>query len=169
MDRLWAPWRIGYVAGDRPEGCVFCDKIESGDDEHNYVLHRGQHNVVMLNTYPYNSGHLMVVSNAHVADLVELDPEALAEMWRLALLAGETLKRGLHCQGLNIGLNVGQAAGAGIGDHIHLHVVPRWNGDTNYITTCAEVRVVPQGLEDSYRQLEPVMAELAAEMFGSDG
>jgi len=167
LDRLWAPWRIGYIVGDKPEGCVFCTKIEHNDDEHNHVLWRGEHNVVMLNTYPYNSGHLMVVPDAHVPDLVDLSPEARAEMWQLTLLATETLKRALYCQGVNIGVNMGAAAGAGIGDHLHLHVVPRWNGDTNYMTATAGTRVVPQSLEDSYRQLQPVMVELAGEILGS--
>ncbi|MCD6359301.1 MAG: HIT domain-containing protein [Armatimonadetes bacterium] len=165
MERMWAPWRIGYVTGERREGCVFCDKVQSDDDEHNHVLHRGAHNVVMLNTYPYNSGHLMVVPVAHVAELGDLSPEARAEMWELALLACRTLERALNCQGLNMGMNIGGAAGAGICDHIHLHIVPRWNGDTNYMTTCAETRVVPQSLDASYQQLQPVMQELAAEMF----
>jgi len=165
---MWAPWRIGYVAGERPEGCVFCNKISSDDDEANHVLYRGRYNVVMLNTFPYNSGHLMVVSMAHSAELTDLEPGARAEMWELALLGCETLKCALQCQGLNVGLNMGGAAGAGIQDHLHLHVVPRWHGDTNYMTACAETRVVPQGLDASYQQLQPVMQELAAEMLGDD-
>ena len=164
---MWAPWRIGYVAGDRPDGCVFCDKIKADDDERNHVLYRGRFNVVMLNTYPYNSGHLMVVPVDHVCDLLDLGPEARAEMWELALLGSETLKRTLHAQGLNLGLNIGHAAGAGIQDHIHLHIVPRWNGDTNYMTACADTRVVPQSLDDSYRQLQPAMQALAAELLGT--
>ncbi len=168
MDRLWAPWRIGYVAGARPDGCVFCSKIQADDDEANHVLYRGRYNVVMLNTFPYNSGHLLVVAVAHVGDLAELPAEARAEMWELALLSCETLKRALDCQGLNVGMNLGRAAGAGIEDHIHLHIVPRWNGDTNYMTTCAETRVVPQGLDASYQQLRPIMHQLAGKLSADD-
>jgi ATP adenylyltransferase len=159
---MWAPWRIGYVIGERPEGCVFCHKIQSDDDEGNHVLLRGKQNLVMLNTYPYNSGHLMVVPKAHVGDLEDLSREAVAELWELTELAVRTLRRALYPEGINIGMNVGEAAGAGIGDHLHMHIVPRWNGDTNYMTTVAETRVVPQSLEDSYNQLKPVIDELAA-------
>ncbi|MBD3291714.1 MAG: HIT domain-containing protein [Armatimonadia bacterium] len=161
MERMWAPWRIGYVTGDRPDGCVFCMKIQSDDDEENQVLHRGEHCAILLNTYPYNSGHVMVVPNAHVGELTDLSHEAGCELWDLTELAVKALKHALYPQGLNIGMNLGQAAGAGIGDHIHMHIVPRWSGDTNYMTTVAQTRVVPQSLEDSYEQLRPVIAELA--------
>ena len=163
---MWAPWRIGYVTGERSQGCVFCDMIRAAKDERNHVLYRGEHNVVMLNAYPYSSGHVMVVPCAHVADLADLSPEARAEMWELTLLATETLKAALGCQGLNIGVNLGQAAGAGIDDHMHLHVVPRWSGDTNFMSAVADPRVAPQGLDDSFRQLQPVMHELAAKILG---
>lgn len=162
MRRIWAPWRIGYVAGERTDGCVFCRKIESDDDEGNHLLFRGEQNVVLLNTYPYNSGHLMVVPHPHIGKLEDLSPEAGHELWDLTDLAARTLKRTLHPQGFNVGMNVGDAAGAGIGDHLHMHIVPRWNGDTNYMTTVADTRVVPQSLEESYEQLKPIMDELAA-------
>ena len=142
-------------------------KIQSDEDEKNHVLHRGEHNAILLNTYPYNSGHVMVVPNAHVGELTDLTPEAGCELWDLTTLAVQALKRTLYPQGLNIGMNLGHAAGAGIGDHIHMHIVPRWSGDTNYMTTVAQTRVVPQSLEDSDRQLRPVFAELAAS--GSKG
>lgn len=162
MRRMWAPWRIGYVAGERPEGCVFCIKIESDDDEANHLLFRGEQNVVILNTYPYNSGHLMVVPYAHVGNIEDLSAEATGELWNLTELAVRTLKRALNAQGLNVGMNLGDAAGAGIGDHLHMHIVPRWNGDTNYMTTVADTRVVPQSMEESFRQLKPVLDKLAA-------
>lgn len=163
---MWAPWRIGYVTGERPQGCVFCDIIGATDDERNHVLYRREHNVVMLNAYPYSSGHVMVVPYAHLADLADLSPEARAEMWELTLLVTETLKTALGCQGLNIGVNLGQAAGAGIDDHMHLHVVPRWNGDTNFMSAVADTRVTPQSLDDSFRQLQPVINELAVKILG---
>ncbi|MGD9498445.1 MAG: HIT domain-containing protein [Armatimonadota bacterium] len=159
---MWAPWRIGYVAGDRPSGCVFCRKVEANDDEAEFVLFRGKHTAVVLNTYPYNSGHLMVVPYAHVAELWDLTSEAHEELWELTRLAAQALRQALSPQGMNIGMNIGQAAGAGISDHLHMHIVPRWQGDTNYMTSVAETRVVPQSLEDSFRQLRPVIAELAA-------
>jgi len=162
LERIWAPWRIGYVAGERPDGCVFCKKIQSDEDRKNLVLHRGEHGAILLNTYPYNSGHLMVVPNAHVGELTDLSSEAGCELWDLTDLAVRTLKKALYPQGINLGMNLGQAAGAGIGDHIHMHVVPRWSGDTNYMTTVAQTRVVPQSLEDSYDQLRPAIEELTS-------
>jgi len=158
---MWAPWRIGYVTGDKPSGCVFCAKIDANEDDHYFVLYRGEHNIIVLNTYPYNSGHLMVVPNQHVADVTDLPAQALAELWELTGLAVRALKEALAPQGLNIGMNLGQAAGAGISDHLHMHIVPRWHGDTNFMTSCAETRVVPQSLEDSYGQLRPVVQRLA--------
>ncbi|NLO07608.1 MAG: HIT domain-containing protein [candidate division WS1 bacterium] len=166
LERIWAPWRIGYVTGDRPDGCPFCRKMQSDDDEENLILHRGQHCGVLLNTYPYNSGHLMVVPAAHVGEIGDLAPEAHAELWDLTQLAIRTLQRTLCPQGLNVGMNLGQAAGAGISDHLHMHIVPRWNGDTNYMTSVAETRVVPQSLQDSYAQLLPVIRELATDLDG---
>ncbi len=159
---MWAPWRIGYVAGDRPSGCVFCRKIHSDRDDENLVLYRGEHCAIILNTFPYNSGHLMVVPNMHVGDLEELDAATTRELWELATFAARVLKEALYWEGLNIGLNLGEAAGAGISDHLHLHIVPRWNGDTNYMTAVAETRVVPQSLEESYRQLRSVVDRLTS-------
>lgn len=159
---MWAPWRIGYVTGERPDGCVFCKKIESDDDKANFVLHRGEHVAVVINTYPYNSGHLMVVPNRHVAELSELGDEEHEELWELTRLAARVLREALYPEGLNIGMNVGEAAGAGISDHLHMHIVPRWPGDTNYMSSVAETRVVPQSLEDSYEQLKSVIDRLVA-------
>ena len=163
MERMWAPWRICYVAGERPDGCVFCAKVQSNEDDAQFVLYRGKRCIIVLNTYPYNSGHLMVVPDEHVGDLMALSEDAYAELWQLTRLAGRALKQALGWQGLNIGMNLGEAAGAGISDHIHMHVVPRWYGDTNYMTACAETRVVPQSLADSFCQLRPVIEQLAAE------
>jgi len=106
LQRMWAPWRIGYITGDRPEGCVFCVKIQSDEDEENHVLHRGEHNAILLNTYPYNSGHLMVVPNAHVGELTDLSPEAGCELWDLTTLAVRALKHEMYPQGVNIGMNL---------------------------------------------------------------
>ncbi len=160
---MWAPWRIDYVTGDRPSGCVFCAKTKANEDDRHFVLYRGERNIIVLNTYPYNSGHLMVVPDEHVGELTELSPEVRSELWELTGLAVRALKEALAPHGLNIGMNLGEAAGAGISDHLHMHIVPRWHGDTNYMTSCAETRVVPQSLEDSYRQLRPVVQRLASE------
>jgi len=167
LERLWAPWRLDYVTSQQPEGCIFCRKLAADDDVANHVLYRGQHNALLLNTFPYNSGHLMVVAYAHVAELTELPPEARAEMMELAAIAAKALKQSLHCDGLNIGINVGQAAGAGISEHIHLHIVPRWQGDTNFMSTVFGTRVVPQSLEASYEQLVPIIEEVAEETAGN--
>lgn len=163
---MWAPWRIGYVTGERPAGCVFCKKIEADDDEANFVLYRGEHVAIVINTYPYNSGHLMVVPNRHVGELSELSDDEHEELWALTRLAAQVLREALYPEGLNIGMNVGEAAGAGISDHLHMHIVPRWPGDTNYMSSVAETRVVPQSLEDSYEQLKPVIDRLVAEQSG---
>jgi ATP adenylyltransferase len=157
---MWAPWRFGYVTGERPDDCVFCAKINSDEDAENHILHRGEHCVIMLNRYPYNSGHLMVVPNEHVGDICDLTADAADELWALTGVAVETVRRALKAQGINLGMNLGEAAGAGICDHIHMHIVPRWSGDTNYMTTVSQTRVVPQSLEDSYNQLRPVVEEL---------
>ncbi len=161
MQRMWAPWRIGYIVGDRQADCVFCRKIESDDDEGNHVLLRGEQNVILLNTYPYNSGHLMVVPHEHVGILVDLPIETQVELWKLTELAVRALSEALYPEGFNIGMNIGQAAGAGISDHLHMHIVPRWSGDTNYMTAVAETRVVPQSLDDSFQQLKPIIDRLA--------
>ena len=162
-DRLWAPWRVEYVTGQRPSGCVFCQKLASEDDATNHVLYRGQHNAVLLNTYPYNSGHLLVLPYVHVADLLELPQETRADMMALAAVAARALKQVFHYDGLNLGMNIGEAAGAGISEHVHLHLVPRWNGDTNFMATLAGTRVVPQSLDDTFELLAPALQEAAAE------
>jgi ATP adenylyltransferase len=144
MQRLWAPWRMAYVTGERPEGCVFCDARKHSAAAH--VLYESEHCFAILNRYPYNNAHTMVVPNAHVEDLLQLSQEQLADMMDIAQGVVEALKLCMRAEGINLGMNVGQAAGAGIDDHLHLHVVPRWQGDTNFLTTLGETRVVPQAL-----------------------
>jgi len=129
MEHIWAPWRLDYVVSEKPDKCVLCEKLAASDDIANYVLYRGTHNCVLLNTFPYNSGHLMVVPRRHIDDLTRLDARESAE--------------------------------AGIADHIHLHIVPRWSGDTNYMTTIANTRVVPQSLADSAEQLRVSIQRIA--------
>lgn len=160
MERLWAPWRLQYVTQDKPSGCIFCEKSQATDDAANLIVHRGRLAFVMLNTFPYNNGHLMVAPYAHLADLEALPPDTLHEMMDLAQLAARALKAKFNPDGLNLGLNLGAAAGAGIKDHLHLHLVPRWQGDTNFMPVIGDVRVIPQSLEDSYRLLTEAFVEL---------
>jgi len=164
LKHLWAPWRMKYVAGPKPEGCIFCRMIEQEEDEKNHIVYRGKHNFVVLNAFPYNSGHLMVVPYVHVGDIVELDDEQLCDAMLVARLCCLALQRCVHPEGINLGMNIGRAAGAGIDEHVHLHVVPRWSGDTNYMTTVGNVRVVPQSLAECAAELRPILKELAHEL-----
>ena len=156
-ERLWAPWRYDYVTspGDGNEGCVFCGIGESDTsmDRENLVLHRGEYAFVVLNRYPYINGHLMIVPFRHVPDLSSLESVERTEIMELALQAEKALKQGMKCQGINGGWNIGSAGGAGIPGHFHLHMLPRWNGDTNFMSTVGAIRVVSQSLERAHRQL----------------
>ncbi len=156
MNHLWTPWRMPYLQNPSPaveNGCIFCRKAQSRDDAAEHVLFRGQHVYVTLNLYPYNNGHLMIVPYRHTADLADLEPDALAELMIVTRQAVEVLGRAYRPQGFNIGLNLGTAAGAGIAEHIHQHVVPRWAGDTNYLTVVAQTRTIPEWIDDTYRRL----------------
>lgn len=160
MKRLWTPWRMKYLESKRPEGCVFCQKIADSDDAKNHILYRGQYACVVLNLYPYNSGHLMIIPYAHAARLADLPMEAQTEMLALLNKSLEVLQRALSPEGFNIGMNLGRAAGAGIDEHLHVHAVPRWTGDTNFMAIFAETRVVPEWLDDTYRKLKPIFDEV---------
>lgn len=141
---------------------MLCHKTRADDDEVEHVLYRGESNFVLLNAYPYNSGHLMVAPYAHVAQFVDLDEPTVCEMMRLAQVCVRAIRRGMRPDGVNLGMNIGKAAGAGIDEHIHLHVIPRWSGDTNFMTTVADTRTVPQALEASAQELRPLIAEEAS-------
>lgn len=160
MEQLWAPWRMSYVTADKPKGCIFCDKPKDVDDAANYIVWRGKESFVMLNAYPYNNGHMLVAPYAHVADLEEVPAETMAELMRLCQRAVRALKCDFHPEGVNMGLNLGAAAGAGVKDHLHFHVVPRWAGDTNFMPVTADVRVIPQALDESYRLLREAFEAL---------
>ncbi len=161
-ERLWAPWRFDYVQNadsKSVDGCLFC-VIESEDsDRDNLILHRGARAFVMLNAYPYTSGHLMVVPKRHVADIADLDDQELLEVNQLVKMACHWVRLVYSPEGFNIGVNMGKAAGAGIPGHIHWHIVPRWAGDTNFMTSVGEVRVIPQDLRVSYESLRRVVEE----------
>jgi ATP adenylyltransferase len=161
MERLWAPWRLQYVAKEREPGCIFCTKPLVGDDRAVHIVHRGTSAYVILNAFPYNNGHIMVVPFAHVADLEELPPDTAHEMMDLAQLATKALKSQFSPDGINLGFNLGAAAGAGIAQHLHMHLVPRWEGDTNFMPVIGDVRVIPESLEQTYDKLSMAFAELA--------
>jgi ATP adenylyltransferase len=153
VERLWAPWRLEYIssADDQP-GCVFCAAVE-GDDEERLVVHRGPRTIVLLNKFPYASGHLMVAPRRHVGEFDELEDEEALEVHRLASAGMGALAETYGPQGYNLGWNLGRIAGAGVVDHVHLHVVPRWAGDTNFMPVLADVKVMPEYLEDARRKL----------------
>jgi ATP adenylyltransferase len=159
MDYLWTPWRYQYVTKTGDEGvCVFCSAHQSADDALNLVVHRAAYNFIILNRYPYTSGHLMVVPYQHVATLAELSDDALVEMSHLARRSEKHLRAVYHPDGLNLGMNIGKSAGAGIAGHLHLHVLPRWTGDTNFMTVAGETRVVPEALETTLQKLRAAFA-----------
>jgi ATP adenylyltransferase len=159
MDYLWTPWRYQYVTKSDDAGvCVFCAAAQSSDDAHTLVVHRGEHNFVILNRYPYCSGHVMVVPYQHVATLEELPDEALLELIRLARDCEKHLRAAYRPDGLNLGINLGKSAGAGIAGHLHMHVLPRWTGDTNFMTVVGETRVVPESLEITWEKLRAAFA-----------
>lgn len=154
MKTIWAPWRIEYIRQTKPQGCILCDKPKEKKDEANGILFRGKYNYIMMNNYPYNPGHLMVVPYVHVDNLDALDGKTKLEMFEIVNRAVNALKTTLNPAGFNIGMNLGKVAGAGIDDHLHAHVVPRWNGDTNFMPVIADIRVIPQAVADTYAQLK---------------
>lgn len=155
MDYLWSPWRYQYVSkAGPPAGCVFCLKHSEQRDRENYVLYRGAMNFIMLNLYPYSTGHMMIVPYEHVGSLSAANEETVREMMSLARVAEVHLREVYKPHGFNIGMNLGESAGAGVPGHIHLHVLPRWAGDTNFMTTVSETRVIPEILDVSYEKLK---------------
>ena len=153
--RIWAPWRLRYVKNaKKSDECVFCAKPGAGDDRANLIVHRGERCFVILNLFPYTNGHLMVAPFDHIARLQDVEPNVTAEMIGLAQQAMRRMDEVYDPEGFNVGMNQGRVAGAGVDGHIHLHVVPRWAGDNNYMPVLADTRVMPQSLEESYDALE---------------
>jgi ATP adenylyltransferase len=155
--RIWAPWRLAYVkdaAKDSEQECIFCAKPAADDDRDNLIVHRGERCFVILNLFPYTNGHLMVAPYEHVGRIQDLPPETTAEMTALAQRAMTLLEERYAPHGFNVGFNQGRVAGAGVEHHIHMHVVPRWGGDTNFMPVLADTRVMPQTLEQTYEALE---------------
>ena len=159
MDRLWTPWRMEYILSDKEDGCIFCKMLEAGDDPGCLILHRGDQAFVVLNRYPYNNGHLLVVPYEHVATLEDLDDGALMELMQLVNRGMAALRQTMSPDGFNIGVNLGKAAGAGVDDHVHVHVVPRWDGDTNFMAVLAGTRMVPEMLEQTCSRLTQALRE----------
>ncbi|MCS7117740.1 MAG: HIT domain-containing protein [Thaumarchaeota archaeon] len=163
MERLWAPWRMGYieraVKSGAKEGCVFCEKFNESDDRRNLILIRGRRAFVVLNAFPYNTGHLMVATVRHTGDITRLRDDELTEMMELTRLSVGLLNRAYRPSGFNVGMNLGKAAGAGIEDHIHMHVVPRWVGDTNFMPVIGETKILPELLNGTYERLLGVLPE----------
>lgn len=159
MEQLWAPWRMTYIRGEeRGAGCVFCLPPEEDEDERRLVLLRGRHSFVIMNKYPYSNAHLMVAPYRHTNDPGTLGDEEALEMHRLLVLSRQILQETCAPHGFNIGMNLGLVAGAGIADHLHMHIVPRWTGDTNFMPVFADVRVIPQHLEETYGHLRRAFA-----------
>ena len=157
MDHLWSPWRYRYVSTGPGGGCLFCDKAGSADDRGNFVVLRAQRNFILLNLYPYTNGHLMIAPYEHVATLAEAHPETLTEMMRLTARAEQALRELYRPGGINLGMNLGECAGAGVAGHIHMHVLPRWTGDASFMTTVGETRVLPEDLAATWEKLKSAL------------
>lgn len=155
MDVLWAPWRLDYILGEKPDACVFCLPEHTDEDRERLILYRGKHAFVILNKFPYNNGHVMVTPYQHAMCLTELDTATLHEISELLKTTTAILKSRFNPGGVNVGLNLGEAAGAGIREHLHFHLVPRWNGDSNFMAAFSETRVVPEHLMSTYDGLKP--------------
>ena len=163
MDYLWTPWRYAYVStAEKASGCVFCDAANAGDDEKARIVHRGRHCFVILNTYPYTPGHVMIVPYAHLDELRKLPPEAAQEMMELSQRMESVLRELYRPDGINLGMNIGKAAGAGIAGHIHMHVLPRWVADANFLSVVSETRVLPETLEETWRRMTVAIEKQSA-------
>jgi ATP adenylyltransferase len=154
MERIWAPWRVNYIRIKNPAGCIFCDKPKEDKDEENGILYRGEKNFIIMNAYPYNPGHLMVVPYRHLGKLEDMTEDERNEHYKITARAVEVLREETKTENFNIGMNLGRVAGAGIADHIHTHIVPRWNGDHNFMPVIGETRVVSESMRDIYNKLK---------------
>ena len=154
MEHIWAPWRIQYIQREKTEGCILCEKPGEDDDTQNYILYRGSKNFIIMNTYPYNPGHLMVAPYRHIASLDELTEEERHEHFEVVSRVITVLREAFNPGGFNIGVNIGKVAGTGVDDHVHTHIVPRWQGDTNFITIMTDIRVIPEALAETYQKLK---------------
>lgn len=156
MKQIWAPWRMEYILSEKEEGCIFCNKPKEDQDKKNYILHRGRTSFVMMNLYPYISGHLMIAPYRHTPDTTALSQDELTELMAITNKSIEVLKKAISPEGFNVGMNLGKVAGAGIEEHVHIHVVPRWAADTNFMPVFTDTRVIPEGLDETYEKLAPL-------------
>jgi len=164
MKVIWAPWRMAYIKHARkPARCIFCSKARERRDAANLLLHRGRHGFVMMNLFPYNSGHLLVAPYAHVNSPESLSADAALDLIRLTNLSLRALRAAIRPEGFNVGMNLGRVSGAGLDAHVHLHIVPRWNGDTNFMPLFSETRVIPEHLRETYRKLRARFRQMTAE------
>jgi len=164
MDRLWAPWRMEYIIStqDDDQECIFCQKPKETDDRENLIVYRSSQSFVIMNKFPYNNGHLMVVPYVHESDLTKFTDDVLLDMQHLLQLSLKALNETMKPHGINIGVNLGRSAGAGIVDHLHYHMVPRWNGDTNYMPVLAGTKVISEALVDSWQKLHTSFKKLSS-------
>jgi len=158
MEILWAPWRMDYIRSPKKESsaCVFCDKLENVNDRENLVLYRSAHSFVAMNPYPYNNGHLMVLPYKHASDFDGMDDETMLDLIKMTRFSTDMLRKAFAPEGFNVGFNIGKVAGAGLGEHLHIHIVPRWTGDVGFMTVIGELRVIPQHLFNTYDTLYPI-------------
>jgi ATP adenylyltransferase len=163
MQQMWTPWRMAYIRREKQPGCIFCEMLEAGDDDGRLILHRSDLTFLVLNKFPYNNGHLMAVPYRHVDTLEALTAEEAVDMMALVSLGIRALRRSTNPEGFNIGVNIGKIAGAGVIDHVHTHVVPRWGGDTNFMPVFADVRLIPQDLNETYRELKAAVEGILRE------
>jgi ATP adenylyltransferase len=153
MKQLWAPWRMDYILSDKSRGCVLCGLLQEDKDRENLVLYRSSHNFVVMNRFPYNNGHIMVVPYVHAPSLDDLGDETMLDFMKMTRHAVASIKKAFSPEGFNIGINIGKIAGAGMEEHMHLHMVPRWAGDTSFMTVFDEVRVIPEHILSTYDKL----------------
>ncbi len=158
MDYLWTPWRYAYVStAEKSSGCVFCEAAAANDDRKNHIVYRGRQCFVILNMFPYTAGHVMIVPYAHLDELRKLPPEAAHEMIELSQRIENVFRDLYHPDGINLGMNIGRAAGAGIAGHIHMHMLPRWVADSNFATVVCETRILPETLDDTWKKISTAM------------
>jgi len=163
MDYLWTPWRYAYVtAAEKTSGCIFCELPKAGDDAKAHIVHRAEHCYIVLNAFPYTPGHVMVVPFAHLDELQKLPAEAAHEMMDLSQRMERVLRRLYKPDGINLGMNIGKAAGAGVAGHVHMHVLPRWVADANFVSVVGETRILPEALEVTYGRIKEALASLVS-------
>jgi len=158
MERLWAPWRMEYMENSKPEGCILCIQADNLHDRERLILYRSKFSLVMLNRYPYTNGHLMTAPLRHTADIDSLTDEEMLDLFKILKMSRNILHKEISPHGYNVGMNIGRAAGAGIDDHLHIHLVPRWSGDTNFMSVIPDLRVIPEILLTTYDRLLPEFA-----------